>query len=76
LQIPVPTHRPDSFPPKTTRPHEENRAEKAPELVAKSALTGFIEHVDLAEHVVLGVTVETGFGAGQRRQKSSVRKHP
>jgi hypothetical protein len=74
-QIRVPTHRPDSFPPKTTPPHEENPAEKPPDLVAKSALTGFIDHVDLAEHVILGVTVDTGFSVRSHRHRSSVRKH-
>ena len=73
-QIRVPTHRHDSFPPKPIRPPEENRGEKPPELVARSALTGFIEHVDLAEHVVLGVTVETGF-TGRPRHHKPVRKH-
>ena len=74
-QIRVPTHRPDSYPSKTTPVPEENCAEKPPDLVARSALTGFIDHVDLAEHDIQGVTVDTGFGVRSRRHRSSVRKH-
>lgn len=58
-----------------TRHDATNRIETPTGPVAKSALNGRIDHVDLAEHVGLGVTVDTRIGARERRRKPPARHH-
>jgi len=65
----VSTHRPRPFPPDPPHHGEDCDTEKQPDIVAKSVLTGCIDHVDLTEHVALGVTVETRIYERSRRQK-------
>ena len=63
-----------STPPPTATPlHEADRAKKHAVLVAASVLTGRIDHVELTEHVGLGVTVEMPSDTRPRRRKQLAR---
>jgi hypothetical protein len=73
--IAVSIYRPKLFSSHPSSDREDGPEEKRPEIVAKSALTGSIDHVDLTEHVALGVTVETGIYQRSRRHKPTGRKH-
>ena len=73
--VAVSTYRRKLFSLGPSRDREDGAPEKPAEIVAKSVLTGSIDHVDLTEHVALGVTVETRTFERSRRRKPSGRKH-